>query len=146
MVALQLMSQDVLCGVTSVKDGRQKAPTIFSSAGVCRCQGNHDYGYVNFSNFTPVQTRGNEVSSESFFSLEQRLGSDVCIIRSSEPWGGFRVIFTCVNKMEAMYERPRDLPCIALYTLLLFLNTRVNLRANARKNYTAVEMNCSMNV
>ena len=37
MVALQLMSQDVLCGVTSVKDGRQKAPTIFNSAVVGRC-------------------------------------------------------------------------------------------------------------
>ena len=37
MVALQLMSQDVLCGVTSVKDGRQKAPTIFNSSVVCRC-------------------------------------------------------------------------------------------------------------
>ena len=37
MVALQLMSQDVLYGVTSVKDGRQKAPIIFNSAVVCRC-------------------------------------------------------------------------------------------------------------
>ena len=37
MVALQLMSHDVLYGVTSVKDDRQRAPTIFNSAVVCRC-------------------------------------------------------------------------------------------------------------
>ena len=59
-----------------------------------------------------------------------------------------RVIFTCFNEMEAMYERPRDLPYTVLPSIhcLYFINTRINLRANARKNYTAVEMNCLMNV
>ena len=37
MVALQLMSQNVFYGVTSVKDGRQKAPIIFNSAFAYRC-------------------------------------------------------------------------------------------------------------
>ena len=63
------------------------------------------------------------------------------------------VNFTLVNKIGAMYERPRvnvkvdrvlpltltrDLP----YIMPLFYLRALNLRAHARENYTAVEIHC----
>ena len=61
-----------------------------------------------------------------------------------------RVIFPCVNEIEAMYERPLgkvkvgeiqlSLLRVTFHTMSLFYLRAQNLRAYARKNYTAVEI------